>query len=292
MDILLGSKSEKVLRWNHDKLSTYGIGAELTKKQWMHLAHQLVQMGYLNQDGEYHTLSLTARALEALKTRTQIMGVVLEAAQRVKKEGKRKEELEYNNALFALLRQKRKEMADQAGIPPYVIFSDKTLVEMSAYYPQSFESLLTISGVGQVKARQYGDAFLKVIRSYCDEHGIKEQQKESFRDKSDSNRRYVIVGEAYNAGDTIQSLMERYQVTLGTVLDHLTRYLSAGNILRNGEDLQALIYAAPEQKQAAFAAFDELSPTFLKPVYDKLNGVLNYDELKILRMLYIISCQD
>ena len=292
VDILLGSKSEKVLRWNHDKLSTYGIGAELTKKQWMHLAHQLVQMGYLNQDGEYHTLSLTARALEALKTRTQIMGVVLEAAQRVKKEGKRKEELEYNNALFALLRQKRKEMADQAGVPPYVIFSDKTLVEMSAYYPQSFESLLTISGVGQVKARQYGDAFLKVIKSYCDEHGIKEQQKESFRDKSDSNRRYVIVGEAYNAGDTIQSLMERYQVTLGTVLDHLTRYLSAGNILRNGEDLQALIYAAPEQKQAAFAAFDELSPTFLKPVYDKLNGVLNYDELKILRMLYIISCQD
>ena len=86
--------------------------------------------------------------------------------------------------------------------------------------------------------------------------------------------------------------MERYQVTPGTVLDHLTWYLSAGNILRNGEDLQALTRATPEQKQAAFAAFDELGPTFLKPVYDKLNGAMNYDELKILRMLYIISRQD
>ncbi|HEX9840416.1 MAG TPA: DNA helicase RecQ, partial [Anaerolineales bacterium] len=170
VDILLGSKSEKVLRWNHDKLSTYGIGTELTKKQWMHLAHQLIQMEYLHQDGEYRTLSLTSRALEALKTRTQIMGVVQDAGQRVKKGAKRKEELEYNNALFALLRQKRKEMADQAGVPPYVIFSDKTLVEMSAYYPQSIESLLTISGVGQVKARQYGEAFSEIIKSYCDKH--------------------------------------------------------------------------------------------------------------------------
>ncbi len=77
----------------------------------------------------------------------------------------KKAELEYNSALFALLRQKRKEMADEAGVPPYVIFSDKTLVEMAAYYPQSVASLLNISGVGQVKLRQYGEAFLDVIKT-------------------------------------------------------------------------------------------------------------------------------
>jgi hypothetical protein len=86
--------------------------------------------------------------------------------------------------------------------------------------------------------------------------------------------------------------MERYQVTAGTILDHLTRYLSAGNSLRNGNDLHGLTSATPEQKQAAFAAFDELSPTFLKPIYEKLNGELNYDDLKILRMLYLISRQE
>ena len=289
-DILLGSKNEKVLRWEHDKLSTYGIGTELTKKQWMHIARQLLTMGYLKQEGEFHTLSLTVKALEALKKRETIFGVVQEA-ERVRTKGK-KEEVEYNSALFALLRQKRKEMADETGVPPYVIFSDKTLVEMAAYYPQSVTSLLNISGVGQVKLRQYGDAFLEVIKAYCEKHGLKEKQKENVREKSDLNRRYVIVAEAYNSGETVQNLMERYHVTAGTILDHLARYLAAGNTLRNGDDLQPLTSATLEQQKAAFAAFDELSPTFLKPVFDKLNGEMNYDELKILRMLYLISRQE
>jgi ATP-dependent DNA helicase RecQ len=289
-DILLGSKNEKVLRWEHDRLSTYGIGTELTKKQWMHIARQLLSMGYVNQEGEYHTLSLTARAAEALRKREAIFGVVQEA-ERVRIKG-RKAEIEYNSALFALLRQKRKELADEAGVPPYVIFSDKTLVEMAAYYPQSMTSLLNISGVGQVKLRQYGEPFLEVIIAYCEKHGLKENPKGTTRAKSDSNRRYVMVAEAYNSGETIQSLMERYHVASGTILDHLARYLAAGNKLRNGEDLQSLTATTPEQQKAAFATFEELSPTFLKPVFDKLNGELNYDDLKILRMLYLISHQE
>ena len=112
--------------------------------------------------------------------------------------------MEYNHALFAILRQKRKEMADEAGVPPYVIFSDRTLTEMAAYYPQSAESLLIISGVGQVKLRQYGDVFLEVIKTYCEKHGLAEKRKETSRDKSDTNRRYFLVGEAYNAGDSVR----------------------------------------------------------------------------------------
>ena len=87
-DILLGSKNEKVLRWEHEKLSTYGIGKELTKKQWMHIARQLLSMGYLTQEGEYHTLSLTVKALESLKKRETIFGVMQEA-ERVQKKGRR-----------------------------------------------------------------------------------------------------------------------------------------------------------------------------------------------------------
>ena len=290
VDILLGSQNEKVLRWEHDKLSTYSIGKELTKKQWMHIARQMLTMRYLKQEGEYHTLSLTARALEALRKRETIFGVVQEA-ERVRIKGK-KVEIEYNSALFALLRQKRKELADEAGVPPYVIFSDKTLVEMAAYYPQSITSLLNISGVGQAKLKQYGETFLEIIKSYCEKHELSEKKKESVREKSDSNRRYMIVAEAYNARETVQSLIERYHVTVGTILDHLARYLAAGNKLRKDAELSTLTCATPEQQQAVFAAFDELSPAFLKPVFDKLNGELNYDELKILRMLYLIAHQE
>jgi ATP-dependent DNA helicase RecQ len=237
------------------------------------------------------------------------MGVVQETERARKTRGK-KQEIEYNHALLAILRPKRKEMAGEAGVPPYVIFSDRTLVEMAAYFPQSTESLLSISGVGQVKSRQYGNAFLEVIKTYCQKHGSKERphprrfsQKEKRaaspsphgredRGEEEIGERTRLVAEAYNAGETIHSLMERYHVTTGTILGHLARYLSAGNKLRNGEDLQRLTSATLEQQQAAFAAFDELSLTFLKPVYEKLNEALNYDELKILRLLYMLAQQD
>jgi ATP-dependent DNA helicase RecQ len=289
-DILLGSRNEKVLRWEHDKLSTYGIGMELTKKQWMHIARQLISTGHLKQEGEYHTLSLTTKALDALRKREKIMGVIQESEERVKK-ASRKSEVEYNHALFALLRQKRKEMADEAGVPPYVIFSDRTLIEMAAYYPQSITSLLNISGVGQVKLRQYGEAFLEVIKAFCEKHQLQESPKEKPREKSDVNRRYALVAEAYNAGETIQSLMERYRVTTGTIIEHLTRYVSSGNSLQNGADLELLTSVSLEQRQAAFAAFHEFSPIFLKPIYDRLNGTLSYEDLRILRLLYLVFQQ-
>ena len=287
VDILLGSKNEKVLRWEHDKLSTYGIGKELTRKQWMHLARQLLTMGYLKQEGEFHTLSLTPKALEALRKREPIFGVMQEAERAAKADGKKKAaELDYHRGLFALLRQKRKEMADEAGVPPYVIFSDRTLTEMAAYFPQSQASLLTISGVGQVKAQQYGEAFLEVIRGFAGKHNVQEKPKEALREKSEVGQRTLLVGELYNGGETVQSLVAKYQVTNQTILDHLTRFVQAGNTLRMGDDLEDLTNATPDQKQAVFAAFDEVGTILLKPVFERLDGALNYDDLKVLRLMY------
>jgi len=295
VDILRGSKGEKVLRYGHDRLTTYGIGTELTEKQWMGLARQLVQLGYLTQEGEYRTLSLTGKAVEALRKRTAIMGQLPEAEARPRGEKAAKVALDTNNALFALLRQKRKELADEIGVPPYVIFSDRTLAEMAAFYPQSLESLLDISGVGQVKLRQYGETFLGIIKPYCEKHGLPEKARETEknekpgRDKSDSGRRYVFVGEAYNAGESIATLMDRYQVMAGTILDNLARFVAAGNTLRCGDDLRALASSTPDEQEAAIQAFGELGTAFLKPVFDRLEGKVNYDELKILRLIYLTA---
>ncbi|NOY99467.1 MAG: DNA helicase RecQ [Chloroflexi bacterium] len=289
--VLRGSKNERVLRLGHDKLSTYGIGEELTQKQWMHLSRQLVQMGYLHQDGEYRTLSLTPKAIGALKDRAPIMGRLEAAETRPGKARARRIELDYDRALFAILRKKRKALADKAGVPPYVIFSDRTLVEMSAYFPQSSASLLKMSGVGQVKLRQYGEAFLGAIKAYCEEKGLQEKYKESRRGKSDANRRYMLVGEAYNAGESIQSLRERYQVKTGTILDHLARFVAAGNPLRNSDDLQSQTSLSPQQQKAAMQAFEELGTIYLRPVFEKLNGEISYDDLKIIRLI-VLSRQE
>jgi ATP-dependent DNA helicase RecQ len=294
-DVLLGSKNERVLRLGHDQVSTYGIGRELTQKQWMHLARQLAQLGYLNQDGEYRTLSLTESARAALKTRAKILGQLQEVEERAKKKDNKKE-LEYNHALFALLRAKRKQLADADGVPPYVIFSDRTLVEMAAYYPQSKESLLGMSGVGQVKLDKFGDLFLQVIVPYCKKHKIAEKARETVSAKREKaaksaesglGMRTTLIGEAYNDGASLADLMERYQLKVGTVIDHLTRYALAGNRLRNGAEFQSLTSTSPDDQQAALTAFEELGEEYLKPVFDKLGGRVNYDELKILRLCYL-----
>jgi ATP-dependent DNA helicase RecQ len=287
INVLRGSKAEKVLVNEHEKLSTYGIGAELSQKQWMQLSRQLVQLGYLSQEGEYRTLSLTPKALEALKKRSTILGQLAEDEARPANAKARQTELEYNHALFALVRQKRKELADLAGVPPYVIFSDKTLVEMCAWYPQSNESLLNISGVGQVKLKQYGEAFLEVIQSYCRKKDLKEKQKGSSQPKSETGGRHVMVGEAYNGGESIQSLMDRYRVQVGTILAHLSRFAASGNKLRFDDELSSLTSVSPDEQQAIMQAFDALGTAALKPVFDELGGRINYDELKILRLIYI-----
>ena len=302
IDILRGSRGERVLRLQHDKLSTYGIGADWSEKQWSALARQLVQMGYLNQDGEYRTLSLSEKGSQALRARTPILGQPPEAkpfepAGRSSRQKTAAPQLETNNALLALLRARRKEMADAAGVPPYVIFNDKTLVEMAAYFPQSPDSLLAISGVGQVKLQRYGEEFLAILRAYCRKHHLGEKVKPGLTDAGreippetgDSSRRFMQVGAAYQGGESIHTLISRYQVTLSTVLDHLARYLAAGQALRCGDDLLALAPASPDEQEAAYRAFDELGPAALRPVFERLDGRISYDDLKILRLIYLAS---
>ncbi|MBC8334485.1 MAG: DNA helicase RecQ [Anaerolineales bacterium] len=280
--VLRGSTRKKILNYGHNKLSTYGIGADLSRKQWKHLARQLTQMGYLAKEGEYQVLHVTQEGMDALRNRTEIMGRIQEDERQSRKVP---EKLDYDQALFTILRQKRKELADEAGLPPYVIFSDKTLVEMSAYYPQSLDSVLKMSGVGQAKLSRYGEIFLGEIKAYCEKKGFQEKEKRSYRGRSDANSRFMIVGEIYNAGESIQSLAERYQVKTGTIVNHLMRFAAAGNPLKKGADLQSLTSLSPDEQRRATRAFDELGTEFLKPVFEKLNGEISYDELKIMRLV-------
>ena len=199
-------------------------------------------------------------------------------------------ELEYNHALFAILRAKRKELADEAGVPPYIVFSDRTLVEMAAYTPQTPKSLLDISGVGQAKARQYGETFLELIREYCQKHNIVEKTRPAppkRESKSEAGQRTTQVGEAYNAGENVQNLMTRYAVTLATIIDHLVKYSAAGNPLRKDDELLALSPISPMLQKAVFEAFAEVGTDFLKPAFDRLNGAVHYDDLKILRIVFL-----
>ena len=99
--------------------------------------------------------------------------------------------------------------------------------------------------------------------------------------------RTTLIAESYNAGESVGSLVQRYAVTVATVLDHLTRYVAAGNSLRSGSDLQAYTSTSPDEQQAVMEVFDEIGSVFLKPVHERLGGKIDYDELRILRLMYL-----
>ena len=290
-DVLRGSKNKKLLRFGHDTVSTYGIGGELSKKQWMHLSRQMLQMGYLEQAGEYRTLRLTDEGRLVLRERQLVQGIILEEAAPAQAPS-RQTEMTYDHALFALLRAKRKALADEVNVPPYVIFPDRTLIEMSAYFPQSRESLLEINGVGQAKLERFGGAFLAVIHAYCEENGCQENKKimrhRSTGLKQDGGkRRHVEVGELFNAGESIEALAARYQIRQGSIISNLERFVQEGNTLRDDAGFLKRVSASVEMQKVAMAAFEELGTEFLKPVFEKLEGAASYDDLRIIRMVML-----
>jgi len=290
VDILTGADTEKIRKFGHEKLSTYGIGKDLSVYQWTHLARHLISAGYLVQDDEFHSLHLTPLSTSALRNRSPVMGVLRPPEERSRRKNRSKVVIEGDEELFDLLRKKRKQLADAAGVPPYVVFSDKTLAEMAARFPQSEESLSRISGVGQTKLRHYGADFLEVICAYCTERGRAEQFDEYANPpmpatKKSGSMRSMLVGAAYNSGATIQDLMFQYDVQMATILNHLENFRDAGNTLRPAVELESAIKLPSDVQAKVAEAFAESGDAALRPVFDKLGGTVSYDDLRLIRFL-------
>ena len=287
VDILLGSENQKVLKFSHQNLSTYGIGKDLTKKQWLHISRQLIQRGLLLQDDQYGSLKLTPKGMDLLRGVEKFLGILEAERAAAPMAG----EAEYDRALFEILRKKRKDLADEAHVPPYVIFSDKTLMEMATYYPTSENSMKRVFGVGSRKLARYGQIFCDLIAVYCTENHLVEKRKPGAKRANEEPGveqipKHIQVGEAFNAGASIPELMDRFGVQQGTILNHLTKYTLEGHSLRSDEFL-ALPDLPDELNQKAMSAFETLGIEYLKPVYEWLGGAVNYDDLKILRVYFL-----
>ncbi|MFY9369957.1 MAG: DNA helicase RecQ [Desulfomonilia bacterium] len=173
IDVLRGSKKERVANLRHDRLSTYGIGADKDHEYWSTLLRHLVHHGYLLQDvGDYSVLKLTPSAKPLLRgelTVTMAQPRIKTAAgpKPASKASRRKAgDIDYNPELFQKLRALRKQLADQEGVPPFVIFSDASLAEMAAVLPATKDEFLGIHGVGTYKTERYGPYFLDEIRRF------------------------------------------------------------------------------------------------------------------------------
>ena len=158
MKVLAGSKEQKLRALGFERLSTYGLMKNQSQKETMQLIEYLISNGYLlTVNGEYPILKVTERGIQVLKGQEAVY----------RKEPKKVQQLsdEETDTLFEVLRELRTDLASEAGVPPYVVFSDSTLKEMSRIRPSSRLEMLQIKGVGQSKLDKYGEAFLSRIKN-------------------------------------------------------------------------------------------------------------------------------
>jgi ATP-dependent DNA helicase RecQ len=171
IDVLLGKDNERIRDLGHDTLTTFGIGQELGANEWRAVFRQLVARGYLFADHEaFGGLRLTDRCRPLLRGEEALQ--LARQATPVKREKKSRGSVAVSgDPLFEALRQRRRELAQKQGVPPYVVFHDSTLAAMAAERPQTLHEFAGLPGVGVRKLETYGSAFLEVIRTFNQAQG-------------------------------------------------------------------------------------------------------------------------
>ena len=171
IDVLMGKPHERITRNRHDQISTWNIGDELSNNQWRSLFRQLLVYGYIESDSDQHGgLRLTPRAKPLLRGEESLMlREVIRSSKKSRVPADKKPVDASDLPLFEELRALRKTLADDNSVPPFVIFHDKTLLEMVAEQPKTLQQMAEINGVGKQKLSRFGEAFLSVIRTYQSE---------------------------------------------------------------------------------------------------------------------------
>jgi ATP-dependent DNA helicase RecQ len=168
--VLTGADTEKIRSWGHHELSTYGIGSEHSRNEWGAIGRELIRLGLLRQNSErFGVVELSPDGAAALRERRSIPLTKPREAPRPRTE--RVGEIECDEALFEKLRILRKRLADEHGVPPYIVFGDVSLRRMARDYPTTDSEFLGISGVGDRKLRDYGAEFLEQIRIHVRDEG-------------------------------------------------------------------------------------------------------------------------
>lgn len=167
VDVLMGSTNEKIAQNAHESLSVFGIGKDKTKAQWLSIGDRLLELEALKV-GEYRVVSLSEYGAQIIKERLAVSIHAKRLEERKKASKKTKQALTgaFELSIFEKLRALRLEIAKENGIPPYVVFSDKTLKEMAEKLPHDKDAMLDVSGVGEVKFERYGEAFLELIKRF------------------------------------------------------------------------------------------------------------------------------
>jgi ATP-dependent DNA helicase RecQ len=274
IDILSGKNDERIQRNAHDKLSTFGIGIELSGVEWRSVFRQLIALGFIDIDIERHgALVLTE------KCRTVLRGEqTLELRKQVKQEkstssGKKQKSLvrPQDEPLWQALRKLRTELATDLGVPPYVVFSDASLQDMIKIRPQILTDFNRVSGVGEQKLQRYGQQFVAEI--------VKFPLSELLDNRLSATVNETLV--LYEQGLAIDDIAKQRDVKSNTIYTHLADAIEAG--LLDVRDVTGLSDAEYNEVVTMIESQEDLEKGRLKPVFDALDGEYDYGILRCVQ---------
>ena len=280
IDVLRGSKNQKVLHYQHDKLSTYGIGKDRSADEWKMLARSLLHQGLLDEktDG-FPILQVNDRSWEVMK-RQRTVEIAIEPKREVP--GKTRSLAIEISTLFALLRTLRKQIADEQQVPPYVVFPDKSLMDMAEKRPQNLREFEDVYGVGRNKRDKYGQVFLEAIRTFCKEQGLPTDAAPlpvaNLPDVPNiPSYSQMQTLELHKQGLTVQAIAEMRGMSPGTISEHLLKVMEMGQAV----DINLLV--EPNRQQSIIQAIEIVGDERLRPIFDFLQEGYSFEEIKFVR---------
>lgn len=282
VEVLRGSKNKKLIEQGLDKLTTYGIVKDYTKDELKDFINTLISHGYINYGGEFPVVTPNKNSLKVVKGEEK---VYFKEARKVKK-------ITTDNDLFGLLRGLRMYLAGEEGIPPYMVFGDNTLKEMSTRMPLTKEQLLDISGVGEKKVEKYGEKFIEKIKEYVDEKNIKVDFKfendiklpkateKKKRRTTEKEKSYEISIRMLREGKSLKEVSEERGSTIGTISTHIQTFLGEGKNIDFNISFEGLF--TDEEEKEILEAGEKVGFSKLTPIKEIVNKNISYDKIKLV----------
>lgn len=274
IDVLRGSKNQFVLERKLDLISTYGILSELTAKEVRYYIESLIHMKLLTlTEGEYPVLKWSHFSQEVIEGKKQVF-----FKKKTFKEVKEKEiknTLQYNEGVFEELRQLRLEVAREEKVPPFVVFSDRSLQEMAIYFPRTEQEFTKINGVGPIKWNKFGKRFIeKIIELLATVPAVSREKIST--SPLERNNSVLQTTHLFEAGHPVEQVAEMRKLTRGTIITHLVEGIQQGLKI----DISPLV--SLERQKEIEKVIAELGTERLAPLKQKLPESYTYDEIRLV----------
>ncbi len=268
IDVLRGSRSQKVTKYGHHLLSTHGIGKDKTLDDWKKLTRALLHQGLLAEsDDGYRVLKLNKQSWEILRQKRTVILTVNKRSQSSSEKVDSPRQMEAA-ILYDKLKVLRKQLADLQAVPPYVIFADTTLKVMAQVQPQNAAQLSQISGINPHKLEQYGEQFLELIGDFTQSLDLP---------NSLPNKSQMVTLGLHQKGLDIKEIAQQRGYAHSTVVGHLSELLAMNQPVALNDLVE------PDRQKIIIAEITKYGDRSLSLLKDKLDRSYTFDELKLVR---------